>query len=57
MNLAARMEQTSLPSRIHVTEDFHNLVSFEEDDEWDDCSEITVKNMGKVHTYLLKDFL
>mmetsp|Transcript_7420 Transcript_7420/g.15293 ORF Transcript_7420/g.15293 Transcript_7420/m.15293 type:complete len:681 (+) Transcript_7420:230-2272(+) len=57
VNLAARMEQTSRPSRIHVTEDFHKLVSFEEDYEWDDCSETTVKNMGKFHSYLLKEVL
>ncbi len=53
MNLAARMEQTSLPGRIRVSHDFYEMVK---DSElgWDERKKcISVKNMGEIDTYLL----
>ena len=52
VNLAARMEQTSLPSHIRVTEDFYNLVA-DADNQWDRQEEIEMKNMGTTMTFLL----
>ena len=52
VNLAARMEQTSLPNKIRVTESFHNLVS-DVEASWDEYKVISVKNMGEIGTYLL----
>ena len=52
VNLAARMEQASLPSHIRVTEEFHQLVADVEND-WDKFEEIEMKNMGTMGTYLL----
>jgi hypothetical protein len=46
------MEQTSLPSHIRVTKDFHDLVA-DAKDKWGACEEIESKNMGTVDTYLL----
>ena len=46
------MEQTSLPSKIRVTKDFYDLVSDIETD-WEEHNETSVKNMGKIDTYLL----
>lgn len=51
--MAARMEQTSFPSKIRVTEDFYDLVSDDKQNIWSDRSVITVKNMGEVGTYVL----
>ena len=52
INLAARMEHTGVPSKIRVTENFHDLVSNVETD-WDEYKVISVKNMGDIGTYLL----
>jgi class 3 adenylate cyclase len=52
VNLAARMEQTSKPSLIRVTEDFHDLIGNEETG-WLEKERIAIKNMGSVDTYLL----
>ena len=51
VNLAARMEQTCLPSRIRVTKDFFDLLP--KTKEWQQKERIAVKNMGEVDTYLL----
>ena len=51
-NMAARMERTSLPSKIRVTENFHDLVG-DYEAGWEDREMIEVKNMGEVVTYLL----
>lgn len=56
VNLAARMEQTCLPSMIRVTRDFFDLLSNHEDEEWQEKEVISVKNMGKVETYLLNPY-
>ncbi len=53
VNMAARMEQTSFPSKIRVTEDFYDLVSDNFENIWSERSVITVKNMGEVGTYVL----
>ncbi|KAL7550307.1 hypothetical protein ACHAWF_013547 [Thalassiosira exigua] len=53
VNMAARMEQTSLPSRIRVTKDFYDLLPEPEIEEWQGKEVISVKNMGEVETYLL----
>jgi hypothetical protein len=48
VNLAARMEQTSVPNRIRMTKDFYDLLP-ESDGEIVEASEtIRAKNMGKV---------
>lgn len=52
VNMAARMEQTSLPSKIRVTKDFHDLVG-DYETGWEGSEMIEVKNMGQVVTYLL----
>ncbi|KAL7517256.1 hypothetical protein ACHAWX_002192 [Stephanocyclus meneghinianus] len=52
VNLAARMEQASLPSHIRVTEDFHRLVA-DVENGWNKYEEIEMKNMGTMGTYLL----
>ena len=52
VNMAARMEQTSLPSKIRVTENFHDLVG-DYETGWEGREMIEVKNMGEVVTYLL----
>ncbi|KAL7462136.1 hypothetical protein ACHAXS_002527 [Conticribra weissflogii] len=53
VNLAARMEQTSLPGRIRVSHDFYEMVK-DSELEWDERKKcISVKNMGEIDTYLL----
>jgi hypothetical protein len=46
------MEQTSRPSHIRVTEDFHDLVG-ENETGWFQKETIAIKNMGTVDSYLL----
>lgn len=55
VNLAARMEQTCIPSMVRVTDDVHDLVGDAETD-WLEHSTISVKNMGEVGTWLLDPF-
>lgn len=52
VNMAARMEQTSLPSCIRVTKDFHDLVG-DHEMGWTAKEVIELKNMGHAETYLL----
>ena len=52
VNMAARMEQTSDPGKIHVTKDFKELVGNWETN-WEDPRVVPVKNMGEVMTFLL----
>ncbi len=52
MNLAARMEQTSLPGKIRVTDDFYKLVC-DTEVNWEEHSRIAAKNMGEIDTHLL----
>ena len=52
VNMAARMEQTSDPGKIHVTKDFKELVGNWELN-WEDPRVVPVKNMGEVMTFLL----
>ena len=52
VNMAARMEQTSLPSTIRTTKEFHDLVGGAETN-WSKKEVIQLKNMGEVETYLL----
>ena len=51
VNLAARMEQTCLPSRIRVTKEFFDRLSKPENVQEKEV--ISVKNMGEVETYLI----
>jgi len=55
VNLAARMEQTSKPNKIRVSETLHSLVAdaAEDDSVWDKYELVTMKNMGDVGTYIL----
>jgi hypothetical protein len=46
------MEQTSQPSHIRVTEDFHALIG-DNEKGWLGKETIPIKNMGTVDTYLL----
>lgn len=52
VNMAARMEQTSLPSMIRTTREFHDLVG-DAEENWLKKEVIQLKNMGEVSTYLL----
>jgi len=46
------MEQTSLPGKIRVTDDFYKLVC-DTESEWEEHSRISVKNMGEIDTHML----
>jgi hypothetical protein len=50
--MAARMEQTSSPSMIHVSREFHDLIG-DYESGWGDMRLVPVKNMGTVETWLL----
>ena len=50
------MEQTSLPSKIRVTKDFHDLVS-DVETVWEEHNVISVKNMGEIDTYLFNPLI
>jgi class 3 adenylate cyclase len=52
VNMAARMEQTSLPSMIRTTREFHDLVG-DAETNWAKKEVIQLKNMGEMETYLL----
>lgn len=60
--MAARMEQTCMPGKIHVTDDFHKLVNGKHKKEkekeknlllWDGPQTVHVKNIGNVDTWSL----
>ena len=60
VNLAARMEQSSEPGKIHVTDEFATLVrsadDSQEDDNvlgWEGPKQTDVKNIGNVKTWIL----
>jgi len=53
MNTAARMEHASKPSKIRVTDTFHRLVVEEEENQWGEQENISMKNMGEISTYIL----
>ena len=50
--MAARMEQTSQPSCIRVTKDFHDVVG-DAENGWESMEVMPLKNMGEMETYLL----
>lgn len=52
VNMAARMEQTSKPSMIRTTKEFHDLIG-DAEPNWSQKEAIPLKNMGQVDTYLL----
>ena len=52
VNMAARMEQTSQPSCIRVTKDFHYVVG-DAEQGWKPKEVMALKNMGNMETYLL----
>ena len=52
VNMAARMEQTSKPSMIRTTKEFHDLIG-DAELNWSQKEAIPLKNMGQVDTYLL----
>ncbi|KAL7456211.1 hypothetical protein ACHAWC_008775 [Mediolabrus comicus] len=52
VNMAARMEQTSKPSMIRTTKEFHDLIG-DAEPNWSQKEAIPLKNMGQVETYLL----
>ena len=53
VNLAARMEQTCLPSRIRITKDFFDLLPNCETTAVEGEQVISAKNIGDVQTFLL----
>jgi class 3 adenylate cyclase len=57
VNLAARMEQACLPSRIRMTKDFYDLLPESESEVVEAREIIRAKNMGEVETYLLNPLL
>jgi class 3 adenylate cyclase/GTP-sensing pleiotropic transcriptional regulator CodY len=52
VNMAARMEQTSEPGKIHVSKDFKELIG-DWETNWEEPRVVPVKNMGEVQTFLL----
>ncbi|KAL9178544.1 hypothetical protein ACHAXT_001882 [Thalassiosira profunda] len=52
VNMAARMEQTSLPNRIRVTKAFHDMIG-DAESGWSEMEVIELKNMGQQSTFLL----
>lgn len=52
VNMAARMEQTSKPSMIRTTKEFHDLIG-DAEPNWSQKEVIPLKNMGQVDTFLL----
>mmetsp|Transcript_18023 Transcript_18023/g.22700 ORF Transcript_18023/g.22700 Transcript_18023/m.22700 type:complete len:107 (-) Transcript_18023:286-606(-) len=53
VNIAARMEQTSEPSKIHLSKEFHDLIAIG-DENYEKKSLTTIKNMGEIETWVLK---
>mmetsp|Transcript_26862 Transcript_26862/g.41985 ORF Transcript_26862/g.41985 Transcript_26862/m.41985 type:complete len:137 (-) Transcript_26862:316-726(-) len=51
VNMAARMEQSGIPSKIHVSKAFHDLIG--EDEIWENHRVVSVKNMGEQETWTL----
>lgn len=51
VNMAARMEATSTPGRIHVTEDVYEALEGAEGWEWEERGEVELKGLGKVRTW------
>lgn len=52
VNMAARMEQTSLPSCIRATKEVYDLIG-DAETGWGEKEITPLKNMGEVETYLL----
>lgn len=52
VNMAARMEQTCKPGKIHVSKDFKELIG-DWETNWEEPRVVPVKNMGEVQTFLL----
>ena len=55
VNLAARMEQTCSQNKIHVTDDFHDIIG-DDENGWEPCRRVKVKNMGEVTTWMLDPY-
>ncbi len=54
VNTASRMESTSVPGRMQVSEETHALVSGAVDFEWEERGCVHVKGKGRLKTFLLK---
>merc|ERR1739848_312160 len=55
VNTASRMESTSLPGRMQISEETHVLLSdVERDCVWEERGRIDVKGKGKMKTYFLQ---
>lgn len=54
VNIASRMERHGIPGRIHVSEDFKNMLS-DSEYEFEYRGEIEVKGKGKMNTYFMND--
>ena len=54
VNTSNRMETSSLPGRVQISEDTYDLVSDNMDFSWEERGRIDVKGKGKMRTYLLE---
>ena len=55
VNTASRMESTSVPGRMQISEATYALVCGDDDFCWDERGYVEVKGKGKLKTYLLRD--
>ena len=54
VNTSNRMETSSLPGRVQISEDTYDLVADNMDFSWEERGRIDVKGKGKMRTYLLE---
>ena len=55
VNTVSRMESTSVPGRMQISEATYALVCGDDDFCWDERGYVEVKGKGKLKTYLLRD--
>ena len=55
VNTASRMESTSVPGRMQISEATYALVCGDDDFCWDERGYVEVKGKGKLMTYLLRE--
>ena len=55
MNTASRMESTSLPGRMQISEETHALVRESSNFSWEERGHVDVKGKGDMKTYLLRE--
>ena len=55
VNTASRMESTSLPGRMQISEETHALVRESSNFSWEERGHVDVKGKGDMKTYLLRE--